>query len=182
MNKRDIYYPDLITTLKYIDKRGYFEKVFPLENTNIRNESFSIKQINKSYSTQKGTIRGMHYQRTPYAEGKLIYCLKGTVCDVIVDIRTNSESYLHVSYTEISESKNSIIYIPPGFAHGFQTLTENCELLYIHDTEYMPKFEDVINPLDTKLNIKWPLKLSMISDRDLNAKGINEMCRYQNDM
>ncbi len=108
----------------------------------------------------------MHYQKVPHAEIKLVRCITGKIWDVIVDLRPDSPTYLqHASY-ELSAENKQMLYIPEGFAHGFQTLEDNTELIYLHSNFYNPEFEAGIRFNDAKLGINWPLPLSAISDRD----------------
>jgi dTDP-4-dehydrorhamnose 3,5-epimerase len=108
----------------------------------------------------------MHYQLTPFTEIKMVRCIAGSVYDVIVDVRKNSPSYLQWFGAELSASNKQMMYIPEGFAHGFQTLTDDVELLYHHSAFYTPEAEAGILHSDPTLNIVWPLPLADISDRD----------------
>jgi dTDP-4-dehydrorhamnose 3,5-epimerase len=132
-----------------------------------------IKQINHTGTKQAGTIRGMHFQHAPHAEIKIVSCLKGKVFDVAVDLRANSPTFLQWFATELSAENHHSLYIPEGFAHGFQTLTNDCELVYLHTAEYSPNHESALNPLDPKLAITWPDLISEISARDQNHPMIN---------
>ena len=111
----------------------------------------------------------MHFQNPPFSETKVVSCIKGKVFDVAVDIRKDSPTYLHWHAVVLSADDGSSFYIPDGFAHGFQTLTDNCQLLYVHSEFYRPDSEGVINAFDSKLDIAWPLDVTKISDRDRNS-------------
>jgi len=155
------------------DSRGFFSRFFCAEEFKEIGFTKSIVQMNHTLTKQKGAVRGMHYQRPPYAEAKVITCVRGKIFDVVIDIRHNSKTYLKW-YAEILSAKNEIsLYIPEGFAHGFQALTDNCELIYLHTATYEPSAEGVINVLDSKVAIDWPGKITEISDRDNNAPMID---------
>jgi dTDP-4-dehydrorhamnose 3,5-epimerase len=138
-----------------------------------------IRQINYTKTLKLGTVRGLHFQRKPYAEKKIVFCVKGRVCDVVVDIRSDSQTYLQYHSTELSSDNGSGLLIPEGFAHGFQALTDDVEMLYFHSENYEPKFEDGISPLDKIIDIKWPLDVINLSDRDKNhSQTIKEFPKY----
>jgi dTDP-4-dehydrorhamnose 3,5-epimerase len=124
--------------------------------------------MNHSFTKAKGSIRGMHYQYPPNTEIKVARCISGAVFDVIIDLRKGSKTFLHWVSTELSAEKKNMIYIPEGFAHGFQTLTENCELIYFHSEYYAAGNEGGIRYNDPFLKIKWPLTVTEVSDRDNN--------------
>lgn len=154
------------------DKRGAFKNFF--EDKEFKNilKKFKVNQLNISHNLLKGTIRGLHYQEKPFEEKKLIFCIKGRVWDVIVDLRKSSKTYLQWYGIEISKENSKIIFIPKGFAHGFQTLTPNTELVYLHDGRYNKKYENGIYYNDKILKIDWPLKVKNISVKDLKLKKI----------
>lgn len=148
------------------DERGFFSRFFCREELPEFGENGAIAQINHTKTQMKGAIRGMHFQRPPHDETKFVSCLAGAVFDVAVDMRPDSPTYLQW-YGEILSAENArSLMIPGGFAHGFQTLTENCELIYLHDKPYAPQAEGGLNPLDPRLAISWPLAVAQMSDRD----------------
>ena len=155
------------------DKRGYLSRVFC--NNEISKYGFSnaISQINTTLTLKKGTIRGLHFQRYPATDTKIILCLKGSIFDVVVDIRKDSPTFLKWISLELSCRKKNMILINKGFAHGFQTLSDDVELLYFHDHEYVSTLDTTINPFDPSINIKWPLDKSCISEKDLNGSFIS---------
>lgn len=162
------------------DERGFFERIFCEEEFHQIRFSKKIVQINHSFTKQKGAVRGLHFQFPPYTETKIVKCLKGKVIDIIVDLRKNSTTFLKWTSVELSEQNNKMIFIPDGFAHGFQTLEKNTEMLYFHTEFYSKENESGINIFDPKLNIKLPLKVTEISSRDekhafldTNFKGIS---------
>lgn len=157
-----------IKSEKFNDKRGSFLSCFK-ENEELFKKVWldkKICQINLSLTTKKGTIRGLHYQEKPYQESKLIRCLRGKVWDVVIDLRKNSKTYKKWFSLELCSSKNNAIFIPEGCAHGFQSLQDNCELLYIHSNNYKPLHERGIKWDDPIIKVSWPLNLAEISDRD----------------
>ena len=155
------------------DNRGSFSRIF-CENELSSVLDFNIKQINHSVTSKRGTIRGLHFQYEPNSEIKMIKCVKGSVFDVVVDIRRNSETFLKVFSIELSEFNNKIIFIPKGFAHGFQALEDNTELIYLHSSLYKPSNEGALNPVDRILDITWPEDISNISEKDRNHPFITD--------
>ncbi|NVM34371.1 MAG: dTDP-4-dehydrorhamnose 3,5-epimerase [Candidatus Lokiarchaeota archaeon] len=162
-NLKDLF---VIQFEPFQDERGHFYRVFcknELKEINLHGE---IVQINQSKTIKKGSIRGMHFQYPPMSEIKMVKCLKGAVYDVAIDIRKGSPTLLHW-YGEILSAENlKMMYIPKGFAHGFQTLEKNSELLYSHTEYYSPKHEGGIKYDDPLINIQWPLKIADISKKD----------------
>ncbi len=151
---------------KFNDDRGSFIKYFSSEDFKKFGLIDNVKQVNFSFTKKKGTVRGLHFQYPPFSEVKIVVCLSGEVFDVALDLRKHSSTFLKY-HSEILSSKNSTaLLIPQGVAHGFQTLSDNSHLLYIHDQEYRPKQEGGISPTDSKINIDWPEKISLISERD----------------
>jgi dTDP-4-dehydrorhamnose 3,5-epimerase len=130
-------------------------------------------QQNQSVTLNKGSIRGMHYQLPPFEEIKLIRCVQGSIFDVVVDIRKDSPTFLKHFSIELSAHNNILLYVPMGFAHGFQTLTDNCTVLYNHSQIYQPGFESGLMYNDPLLNINWPLTINTVSNRDNNHPLIN---------
>lgn len=125
-------------------------------------------QFNHSFNKFKGTVRGMHFQNAPFAETKLIRCVKGSVYDVVVDLRKDSPTFLKTFEVELSDVNMLGILIPEGFAHGFQALEDNTSLIYHHTNYYTPNSEGGLRYDDPKLNLKWPLPPLNISSKDLS--------------
>ena len=148
------------------DDRGYLERLFCSEELKPFIGNRNIQQINHTLTVKAGTVRGMHYQNLPHAEMKLVSCLRGEVFDVAVDLRKGSSTFLKWHAVILSETNHLTIAIPEGFAHGFQALTDNCELLYFHTAAYEPSSEAGLNALDLRLAIKWPQPISKQSVRD----------------
>lgn len=156
----------------FIDDRGSFSRVYCEEELK-KISNISIKQINHSITKEKGTVRGMHFQYEPNTETKMVKCIKGKVFDVVVDIRKDSPTFLNFFSIELTDENQKMIYIPKGFAHGFQTLEDDAELLYFHSTVYTPSNEGALNIIDPLLNIKWPLDTINLSARDKEHKFLD---------
>ncbi|MGX1306007.1 dTDP-4-dehydrorhamnose 3,5-epimerase [Amorphus suaedae] len=148
------------------DDRGLLARLFCDEEFRELGLMPSVRQINQSRTRRRGTIRGMHFQHRPHAEAKLVSCLKGEIFDVAVDLRRSSPTFLQWHGQTLSGENFQSLYIPPGCAHGFQTLTDDCELLYLHSEPYQPQCEGALNALDPALGIVWPLDITDMSDRD----------------
>lgn len=148
------------------DDRGYLERLFCSNELTALSGNRNIVQINHTLTKNKGTVRGLHFQHPPHAEMKLVSCLRGEIFDVAVDLRKESPTFLQYHAVLLSEDNHQSYLIPEGFAHGFQTLTEECELLYFHTAAYAPEAEAGVNALDPLLAIQWPLNLIERSVRD----------------
>ena len=152
----------------HTDNRGSFSRLFCKKDLEDVIKQRCIVQVNYSYTKLKGMIRGMHFQLQPHAEMKFVRCTKGHILDVVVDLRKNSPSFLKWHAEELSNINNKMIIIPEGCAHGFQTLENNCELLYMHTEYYAPKSERGFSYDDPLIRISWPLPITGISDKDKN--------------
>lgn len=155
------------------DHRGAFSRLFCTDELSEILGSRQIMQINHSLTKARGVVRGMHFQYPPHSEMKFVACLRGEVFDVAVDIRHGSPTFLKWHAEVLSLDNNKTLVIPEGFAHGFQTLTPDCEMLYLHTCAYKPEAEGGLNPQDPALNIKWPLEFTEISRKDKNRAFIN---------
>jgi len=164
----------IVSRKKIKDPRGFFERLYCKKEFYALLKYKDIKQINRAYTKIKGTIRGMHYQVGGNSEDKIITCVKGKVFDVIVDIRKDSKNFLKW-YGKILDSKlNNSNFVPYGFAHGYQSLTNECEMIYFHTDFYYKSRSKIVNCFDPKLSIKWPLKTSLIiSKKDKDMKFID---------
>jgi len=158
----------LINLRKKEDERGYLTRLFCQKTFHELLKEKTICQINHTFTKIEGTIRGLHFQYPPSTEVKIISCLKGKIWDVVVDIRKGSPTFLSYYATELSQDDCNSLYVPEGFAHGFQTLTSDCEMLYFHTAEHNIQAQGAINPLDPIISIKWPRVISKISTRDSN--------------
>lgn len=155
------------------DSRGYLERMFCTSDLKALLAGRRIEQINHTLTEKAGTIRGLHYQAPPFAEMKFVSCVKGRVLDVAVDLRVGSPTYLKHYSTELSEFNHLTLCIPEGFAHGFQTLTNHCEMLYFHTAPYSASHEAGLNTLDPTIAIAWPLPVGERSTRDQQFSNIN---------
>jgi dTDP-4-dehydrorhamnose 3,5-epimerase len=163
----------------FSDERGWFARFYDKKEFQQIGHTKDWVQLNHSVSNSRGTLRGMHFQHPPYREIKMVRCIAGAVYDVIVDLREGSPTFLQSWGTELSAGNNKMLYIPEGFAHGFQTLEEGSALLYHHSEYYTPAAEGGFRYDDPLLAIQWPLPVSVISERDTrhpyvdkNFKGI----------
>ena len=156
------------------DERGFFARTMCREEFGQHGMATDYAQQNTSFSANKGTVRGLHYQKPPFAEAKLVRCIRGTVLDVIVDIRADSPTYLKHQGFELSESTHRQLYVPPGFAHSFQTLTDAAEVSYLVSAPYTPSAERGLRYNDKQLGIRWPLPVTVISDKDARWPLISE--------
>lgn len=168
MNIKETYIKGLysIELTPFRDDRGFFVRNFCANEFSPIDKSFKIAQINHSMTRTKGTIRGMHFQYPPHAETKVISCIKGSIFDVAVDIRNGSPTFLQWYGEVLSEENMKMLYIPKGFAHGFQTLEDNVEMIYLHDEFYNKESESGIKYTDPKIGIKWELDFPLLSDKD----------------
>lgn len=148
------------------DERGFLSRLFCSEELAPAGWSAPIRQINHTATATRGTVRGMHFQLPPKTEAKLVSCIRGAVWDVAVDVRQGSPTFLQWHAEELSAGNLRAMLIPPGFAHGFQTLQADSELVYLHSEAYDPACEQGLNPSDPRLAIPWPLEISNISPRD----------------
>jgi len=148
------------------DARGWLERIFCARELAPAGWDKKIDQINHTHTVKKGTVRGMHYQKPPHAEIKLVSCLQGEVFDVAVDIRTGSPTFLQWYGELLSDGNHTAMLIPEGFAHGFQTLSDQAEILYLSSAPYEPGAEGGLHPQDPNLDITWPLPVDNLSERD----------------
>ena len=148
------------------DSRGQFTRLFCSEELSAAGWTTPVMQINHSITSAVGSVRGLHYQKPPKAERKMVLCLRGRVWDVAVDLRSSSRTFLSWHAEELSAENSRVLLIPEGFAHGFQVLEKESELLYLHSEQYSPQHEDGLSPLDPRLSISWPLAIGEMSDRD----------------
>lgn len=149
-----------------VDERGFLERMFCASELEGLFGCGAALQVNHTLTRLRGTVRGMHFQHPPHAEIKLVSCLRGEVFDVAVDLRRSSPTYLQWHGCVLSADNQLSMAIPQGFAHGFQTLCDDCEMLYFHSTAHNPGAEGALHPLDPKLAISWPLEISAMSPRD----------------
>lgn len=156
----------VIDIKKIEDERGFFARIWDKNEFSKMGLNSEFVQTSISLNTKKGTIRGMHYQTKPYEETKIVRCTKGKIFDVIVDLRPDSKTFKDWFSVELSADNYKMLYVPKGIAHGFQTLEDSTEVTYQISQFYMPKFSKGIKWNDDTLNIKWPIKSIIISERD----------------
>ena len=174
--KIDTPIEDLIVleTLRIEDNRGYLSRLFCAEELEQLGWSADLVQINSTKTLFKGTIRGFHFQNPPYSEYKYVRCIRGEVYDVALDLRRGSKTFLQTHTQILSEDNNISFLLPPGVAHGFQSLTDNAELLYFHSQPAMPEYDSGLNPLDPKVCANWPQESSNISETDANRTFLTD--------
>jgi dTDP-4-dehydrorhamnose 3,5-epimerase len=148
------------------DERGSFEHVFAPEAFLAWGIARPIAQVNISTTRIKGAVRGLHFQRPPHGEDKIVSCIEGSVFDVAVDLREASPTFLHWHGQVLSAENRLSMLIPNGFAHGFQTITNDCRMLYLHTESYVPDADTGINATDPRLGIAWPGPITQRSPRD----------------
>ncbi len=148
------------------DERGFFARTFCEKEFATHNIKLSIKQSNISYNKRKGTLRGMHYQAAPHEEAKIVTCVKGAIYDVIIDLRTDSFTYCKWFALELDARNYLSLYIPKGFAHGFQTLEDDTVVFYQMSEFYFPELARGVRWNDRAFSIKWPIIPGILSDKD----------------
>lgn len=151
---------------RHADQRGHFSRLFCEGSLEMFGQPFHIRQINHSCTREQGSVRGLHYQNGPAPESKLITCLRGEVWDVAVDLRTDSPTFLHWHAEHLCAGDGRSLLLPAGFAHGFQALSDDAELLYLHSADYAPESEGGLSVLDPRLAIAWPMPVKNLSARD----------------
>lgn len=156
------------------DERGSFVRSYDSSFFDLHKLPHNWVQENHSKTVQKGTVRGLHFQFPPYAETKLIRCLRGSILNVFVDLRKDSETFGQWDAAELTERNNKLVYLPKGFANGFCILKDNSEILYKTDTFYKPDYEGRLRWDDPDLKIKWPFKEVILSEKDKNNKSLRE--------
>lgn len=148
------------------DNRGFFARTWAQEEFEAHGLNTRVVQANMSYNHTRGTLRGMHYQRAPYAETKLVRCVQGAIYDVIIDLRPESATYKRWIGVELTAENRRALFIPEGFAHGFQTLADNSDVTYQVSEFYTPGAEGGIRYNDPAFEIQWPLEVTVISEKD----------------
>jgi dTDP-4-dehydrorhamnose 3,5-epimerase len=156
----------VVTRQRLGDSRGFLERMFCAEELASAGWQRPVAQINHTFTARKGTVRGMHFQRQPHAETKLVNCIAGEVWDVAIDLRAGSPTFLQWHAECLSASNGKALLIPEGFAHGFQTLSDDAHMIYCHSAAYTSAYEGGLHPGDTRLAITWPLPITELSARD----------------
>jgi dTDP-4-dehydrorhamnose 3,5-epimerase len=158
----------IIKPEKRVDERGFFARLYCIKELQDKKVVFNIEQVNTSFCKFKGTLRGLHFQKAPYGEAKLLRCTQGAVFDVIIDLRSDSSTYLNWYGVELSEDNDWMIFVPKGCAHGFLSLKDDTMVTYMVDAPYHPGAEGGIRFNDPYFKIDWPTSVSNISEKDQN--------------
>lgn len=148
------------------DDRGQFARMFCVDEFAAQGLETVFVQQNMSKTNQKGTLRGLHFQRAPHAEAKLIRCVSGAVYDVLVDLRLDSPTFGRWEAFELTGANSHAVYAPPGMAHGFQTLTDDVEMTYLHSARYAPAAEGGVRWDDPRFAIRWPMAPTVLAEKD----------------
>lgn len=156
----------LLKLEKHLDERGFFARTFCSKEFEEKGLNNKFLQSSISYNIKKGTLRGMHYQVAPHEEVKLVQCVKGAIYDVIIDLRTNSSTYCQWVGAELNEDNGNLVYVPKGFAHGFQTLTDETVVYYQISDFYAPESARGVRWDDPAFGINWPIDEPVISIKD----------------
>jgi dTDP-4-dehydrorhamnose 3,5-epimerase len=163
----------LIDLTKFEDSRGFFARTFCAEEFSRQGLVTQYPQSNYSYNVSKGTLRGMHYQKAPYGEVKLVRVVQGAILDVIIDLRPSSPTYLKWEGFELTAENARTLYVPVGFAHGFQTLVDETHVTYQVSHSYTPGAEGGLRYNDPAFGIKWPLPVGTVSDKDASWPDVD---------
>ena len=174
-NLKDNY---LIEIEKSEDSRGFFARLFCENEFSKRNLNTKWQQINISHNEKTGTLRGLHFQRPPNTEIKLIKCTNGMIWNVIVDLRVNSNSFGNWFGAELSRENRKIMYVPKGFANGYISLKDNSDIIYLVSNSYAPVSEETLLWCDDKISINWPIEPLVISDKDKNGKKFDDVFTF----
>ena len=169
----------VISRDSHSDSRGEFYKIFNLDDFKKFGWDDSVKQINFSQNFKKGTVRGMHMQFSIYDEYKLVTCIKGSIFDVVIDLRKEAKTYLKSFSIQLDQTNRLSLMIPPGFAHGFQVLEEDSQIIYTHSKEYSKEFEGGISPLDPDIQVQWPMPAIGLSERDKQLPLLKELIKIK---
>ena len=157
-----------IDSEKIEDNRGFFARTWDKKEFEKMGLDSDLVQCSISFNNKKGTLRGMHYQENPFEESKVVRCTRGKIFDVIIDLRPQSSSFKQWFGVELDSNNHKSLYIPKGFAHGFQTLEDDCEVFYEISQYYNPEKARGISWDDKAFGIDWPLEVSVISEKDLS--------------
>lgn len=171
----------IIEPERMADHRGFFARTWCQKEFAEQELDPDLVQCSISFNKTKGTLRGMHFQAPPFAETKVVRCTQGSLYDVIVDLRPDSETYLQWTAAELTAENRNALYIPKGFAHGFQTLADNTEVFYQMSDFFAPGYARGFRWNDPQFNITWPEQVTVISDRDqsyedLTPKNLPSSC------
>ncbi|MFC7702457.1 dTDP-4-dehydrorhamnose 3,5-epimerase family protein [Bradyrhizobium sp. GCM10028915] len=164
----------IVERFKHADERGFLARLFCSEELQAAGWSKPIAQVNQTLTVRRGAVRGLHFQRAPHAEMKFINCIRGKVWDVAVDLRRDSLTFLKWFGIELSPDNNRALLIPEGFAHGFQALAAETELIYFHSCAYHPDSEGALHVEEPCVGVQWPLPIAELSPRDRGHPKLSE--------
>ncbi len=167
----------VISPERHVDARGWFVRTFCRDEFAARGLTGDFVQCSASFSSHRGTLRGMHFQRAPHEETKLVRCTRGAVFDVLLDLRPHSGTFRRWHAVELNEDNGLAVYIPTGLAHGFQSLTDASEMLYQIDERYAADASGGVRWDDPAFRIDWPIRLPILSDRDASYADFCEVAR-----
>ena len=167
----------IINIEKINDERGFFARSWDKNIFEQRGLNSNLVQCNISFNIKKGTLRGMHYQEHPFQEAKLVWCTRGSVYEVLIDLRKDSQTFKQWESVELHSDEHNMLYVPEGFALGFQTLEDNTELFYQMSQYYKPEYSRGVIWNDKSLKIKWPLEMTMISEKDLSLPNLDDFLK-----
>ncbi|MBS0603530.1 MAG: dTDP-4-dehydrorhamnose 3,5-epimerase [Verrucomicrobia bacterium] len=154
------------------DERGCFARIFCRQQFQDKGLNPNLEQCSISFNHRKGTLRGMHFQKAPHAESKLVRCTKGVIYDVIIDLRVDSPTYKKWEAILLSAENRSMLYVPEGFAHGFQTLVDNTEVFYQISSPFVPECASGVRWNDPAFKIAWPEEVTVISAKDQRYESL----------
>lgn len=157
------------------DARGFFARLFCADEFAAHGLATAWVQCNTSFTAEQGTLRGLHFQRPPMAETKLLRCIRGAIFDVIVDLRAGSPTFGRWHGERLDDQNRRMICVPEGFAHGFQTLTPDVEMLYFHSAPYSAEYEGGLRWDDATVAVDWPLPVAEMSARDAAFPTLDEL-------
>jgi dTDP-4-dehydrorhamnose 3,5-epimerase len=156
------------------DERGIFSRIFCAQEFAARSLETHFVQANMSTNMRAGTVRGMHFQQRPHGEVKVVRCIRGAVFDVIIDVRKKSPTFGHFYSAELTVENGAAMYVPIGFAHGYQALTDGATVHYTVSAFYAPEYEDGIRYSDTSVGIPWPLPIADVSSKDAKLPFLDQ--------
>lgn len=165
----------LIKIEKMADNRGFFSRIFCKEELSKLGIIFDVAQVNLTYNKKKSTLRGLHFQKPPHEEQKIIRCIKGEIFDVVVDLRPESKTYLKWIGMNLSAKNRLGLFIPRGMAHGFITLEDETELIYLMSESYNPASSATLNWNDPRVSVDWPIKATIVSEKDNAAPYLEDL-------
>lgn len=160
------------------DERGFFARYFCEKAFLDRGLNTHWAQINNSMSRKVGTLRGLHFQRSPHAEVKLVRCIRGAIWDVVVDLRNGSKTLGQWFGATLSGENRTMMYVPRGFAHGFISLEPNCEIIYLVSESYAPEAEGTLLWNDSDVAIRWPTEPQVVSDKDASGSALKDITPF----